>query len=161
MNGDEKIIEQKLAEQREQMERRHTRRLIALLNGLKKRLGPGVVGAVEDTMAERMREQWAEIAAREGSNTIEDLIRVLWEPGRAQGFEFTVERREDGVQMWCTRCPLHDQAQEIGEPDWMYHLTCCTDPHIVAGFNPQIGFRRTKTLMEGHDCCDHFYYMLE
>ncbi|MFW9789019.1 MAG: L-2-amino-thiazoline-4-carboxylic acid hydrolase, partial [Candidatus Thorarchaeota archaeon] len=36
---------------------------------------------------------------------------------------------------------------------------CNEDEHIVAGFNPSIKFSRTKTLMEGHDCCDHCYVM--
>jgi hypothetical protein len=25
------------------------------------------------------------------------------------------------------------------------------------GYNPRIAFKRTKTLMEGDDYCDHFY----
>ncbi len=65
-----------------------------------------------------MREpaRWASVAEREQSNTIRDLVRILWEPFRNQGAEFTAE-----------------------------------------GFNLGIKFRRTKTLMEGDDCCDHRY----
>lgn len=160
--GDEKAIEERICEERDKVKRDYTRRTIAILNGLRERLGPQVTEAVSEMAAEAARAKWAEIARQEGSNTIEDIIRLLWEPLRAKGFEFTVECREDGVQMRCVRCPNYDLAREIeGGPEWLYYLTCATDPHVVAGFNPKIGFRRTKTLMAGDDCCDHFYYYLE
>jgi len=38
-------------------------------------------------------------------------------------------------------------------------MFCQNDFYIAEGFNSKIGLKRTKTLMEGHDCCDHFYYM--
>jgi hypothetical protein len=41
--------------------------------------------------------------------------------------------------------------------EWGYALHCAQDPHIIAGFNPAIGFRQTRWLMRGDDCCDHFY----
>ena len=45
------------------------------------------------------------------------------------------------------------------EEDLMYQHTCSVDECIATTFNPQIGFRRTKTLMQGDEYCDHFYYM--
>ncbi len=163
MDTEEKTLEEQLAEQREQLVRHCDRRVLLILEGLRARLGDGVIAAVEDLVAERTREQWAQIAEREGSNTIDDLIRVLWEPAVEEGFEFTVERREDGVQMRCTRCPIHERAKGFDEElrGWFYTLACSADPSIVAGFNPRMGFRRTKTLVEGDDHCDHFYYMLD
>ncbi len=158
---DKKTVEERLKEQREQLERRCMQRMAFLLDGLEKRLGSEALDALDETVAEATREQWAGIAQKAGSNGIEDLIEQLWDPLCEIGFEFTIEQQKDGVQMWCTRCPLSDQAHKVGATKWGYHLYCATDPHIVAGFNPKIGFRRTKTLMEGDDCCDHFYYDLE
>jgi predicted ArsR family transcriptional regulator len=112
---------------------------------------------VDEMVAERTRKQWQEIAQREQNHRVADLIRVLWEPTRTRGFEFTVEEHDDGVQIYCTRCALYDLAREINGTEWMFHLNCSTDPHIVDGFNSEIQFRRTKTLMQGDDCCDHFY----
>jgi predicted ArsR family transcriptional regulator len=153
-------VEERLREQKKQLERAHTGRLVFLLRGLEEQLGPQVVEVVERISGEAIRARWAQIAEKEG-NTIEDFIRVLWEPLRAEGFEFTSEVVEGGVQMRCTRCPLVDLAREIDAADWLYRLNCGSDPHMVAGFNPKMGFRRTKTLMQGDDCCDHFYYYLE
>jgi predicted ArsR family transcriptional regulator len=154
-------VEEQLQEQRDRLQRVFTGRLVYLLRGLEERLGDPVVAAVDDTMGEAVRAEWARLAEQTGSNTIEDLIRLLWEPLRAQGFEYTQEQRADGVQMRCTRCPVADRAREMHTADWMFRLDCGADEHIVAGFNPKIGFRRTKTLMQGNDCCDHFYYYKE
>jgi len=44
-------------------------------------------------------------------------------------------------------------AEDIGV--WI----CEADGPIAAAFNPRIRFQRTKTLMEGNDCCDHVYYI--
>lgn len=148
-------------EQTARLVRQGWARTLWVLAGLEQRLGAQVAGAVDDLVAQDVRAEWAERAAREGSNTIDDLIRLLWEPLRAQGFEFTHEKTPDGVQMRCTRCPLADIAREINGAAWMFKLTCATDEHSTAGFNPKIGFRRTKTLMEGDDHCDHFYFYRE
>ncbi|RLD07223.1 MAG: hypothetical protein DRI65_05120 [Chloroflexota bacterium] len=101
--------------------------------------------------------QWSEIARAEESHSVADLIRLLWEPLKTRGFEFTVEQKEDGIQVYCTKCALYDLAREINGTDWMFYLNCGTDPYIVEGFNPKIKFQRAKTLMEGHECCDHYY----
>ena len=58
-----------------------------------------------------------------------------------------------------TKCPLADLAKEVNAEDWGYILYCCDDPNIVEGFNPEMDLKRTKTLMQGDDCCDHFYCM--
>lgn len=151
-------IQAQLAELRTTLKKQHTMRLFWLLNGIKARLGDPVVDAVNATVAEGVTAEWQGIAARESGNTIEDLIRLLWEPLRTQGFEFTYEQTDEGFQMHCTACPHAALAQELDAADWMFALTCACDEHIVAGFNPAMGFRRTKTLIEGDDCCDHFYY---
>jgi predicted ArsR family transcriptional regulator len=157
MSDQDQIIEQKLAEQRSQLRRGHTEHLVFVLRGLEKKLGPQVVEAYDEVAGAAIRQEWHMYAEKEGSNTIEDLILLLWEPLRAQGFEYTMEERDGGVQMHCTRCPHAILAQSINASDWLYHLYCGSDPHIVAGFNPNIEFRRTKTLVQGDDCCDHFY----
>ena len=50
-------------------------------------------------------------------------------------------------------------AKEVGATDWGFEFFCKMDPPIIEGFNPNIQFRRTKTLMEGDECCNHYYTM--
>ncbi len=153
----EPTVEERLAAQKAQLEMRYLNQTISILKGLEARLGDAVPAAFEDMMGAAIRQGWAARAAQRGSNTIEDLIALLWEPLRAEGFEFTAEQRDGGWQMHCTRCPWAEAAKALNAPEWVYRMYCASDPYIVEGFNPQIEFRRTKTLVEGDDCCDHFY----
>ena len=135
--------------------------IVAHLDALHERFGAKLIEVIEMVVAENSRLDWAEVARRETSHTIDDLIRLLWEPGREKGCAYTVEARDDGVQIHCTYCPFAELGKKIGGTKWLYHLLCMGDPYIIEGFNPEMGFRRTKTLMEGDECCDHFYFMRE
>ena len=68
---------------------------------------------------------------------------------------------ENEVQMNVTRCIFAEIAQELGIEEWGFRLYCKDDPHMVEGYNPKMEFKRTKTLMEGDDCCDHWYRLKE
>jgi predicted ArsR family transcriptional regulator len=135
----------------------YVKQQIILLNALKDKFGPEVVEVVAQANSKAVCQQYLVQAAGQGS--IEDLINLLWEPLRSKGYEFTTQQAENGVQMKCTACPWAMLYKNLGGAEWGYHLYCAADEHLVAGFNPAIGFKRTKTLMEGHDCCDHFYFM--
>ncbi len=50
-------------------------------------------------------------------------------------------------------------ARACGSGEIFYHLVCINDPVSIRGFNPRIGFRRTSTLAEGMDRCDHTYIL--
>ncbi|MCG8570878.1 MAG: L-2-amino-thiazoline-4-carboxylic acid hydrolase [Spirochaetes bacterium] len=127
------------------------------LNALKEEFGEKVVDIVLQSRAKRMQKTWQSIAAEEGRNDIEGLKQTLWTWVKEAGFEYHYEEKEEGTQFTVTYCPLAEMAKKIDAADWGYHCYCADDEHIVAGFNPEMSFKRTKTLMEGHDCCDHFY----
>jgi predicted ArsR family transcriptional regulator len=154
-------LNQKLAEQRTEMGVQFRARIAAILDWLEADLGDEVAESIDRMVARDMHVEWSQLAEKEGSNTIDDLVRLLWEPMQEMGVAYTVEKTDEGVQMCVTQCPFADFARQTDNAKWAYRLYCASDPHIVAGFNPQIGFRRTKTLVEGGDCCDHFYYMKE
>jgi predicted ArsR family transcriptional regulator len=116
--------------------------------------------AVEKFLELNIRKDWPEIGkaeAHEGTE-IEDFIRVLWDPLEAQGFEYTIRREGDGTaELRVTRCPVFELAKKTGMHDWLYHLACATDYYTTPSFSSKIHFSRTKTLMQGHDCCNHHY----
>jgi predicted ArsR family transcriptional regulator len=159
MTKTKQTMEEKLREQIELFQRRNLEEKAALLNALKQRFGSDVINVVARVVAEQTRQEWAEIARKEERNSIDELIQLAWEPLHAVGYEFTIDHRHDGVQVHCTVCPIYNMTRELGIVEWGYHFHCSKDPQVVEGFNPNIGFRRTKTLMEGYDCCDHFYYI--
>jgi hypothetical protein len=45
----------------------------------------------------------------------------------------------------------------LGIPELGTSLSCARDFALINGFNPNITLKRTKTLMEGADCCDFRY----
>jgi hypothetical protein len=133
---------------------------IALFDDLSGRFGRDIIASVIDkVVAAHIRPEWEENGRKQTSTTLDDFIRLMWGPLPEAGFDVEIENRADGVQIHCTRCPHADTGNKNGVAFWFYHLVCSGDPHAAAGFNPEIGFRRTQTLMEGHPCCDHFYYM--
>lgn len=87
-------------------------------------------------------------------STAADIIRDVWE-GWTEG-EFTIERTKDGFQICCTKCPHADVYLAINKKDYGILFKCNEDFAIYKAY-PDVFFRRTKTLMEGVDCCDHFF----
>ncbi|HLP02307.1 MAG TPA: L-2-amino-thiazoline-4-carboxylic acid hydrolase [Opitutaceae bacterium] len=133
---------------------------IAVLDELRGRFGTEVEAVARTIVHENARRDWSGIASQQPANGIGDFIRLLWEPLRGAGFEFTYEKQGDEVRFHCTVCPHVAVARSLGAELWMSLLLCGSDEGMVTGFNPAIGFRRTRTLMEGHACCDHAYAVL-
>jgi hypothetical protein len=131
------------------------------LNALRKRFGPEVETIVKENRAKKIEADWRKIAEEHGRNDIQGIKDTLWKWVLDEGIEYEFEDTLEGTQFRVTRCPLAKMAQEIGAANWGYICFCADDPPMVAGFNPKMGFRRTKTLMEGDDYCDHFYFMKE
>lgn len=154
-------FEEQMLQKMTGLNRFHTKDKIDLLNSLRERFGDEVIQIVEEVECRKAELEWQLIAKNNHDNSMEAFLRLFWEPLRAKGFEYTCEAAENGVQMRCTKCPAYEMAKELDAADWLYHHTCSIDQSIASGFNPCIGFRRTKTLMQGDDCCDHFYYMKE
>ncbi len=131
-----------------------------LLRELSAEFGEAAFAAVEQYLALNLAKDWGEIGQREANDgtEIDDFIRLLWDPLPKLGFEFTVDRGDDGSAAFrVTRCPIFELAERLGMHDWLYRLSCYTDEHSAPAFSDRIVFTRTKTLMEGHDHCNHHY----
>ena len=146
-----------LDEFREGWGRRDT---IELLRGLTEKHGPIAAPVVEHFLASCIMEDWAKIGGTEAhpGTEIQDFIRILWEPLKTEDFIFTQKEVEGKVQFCVVKCPVHELAQRTKMHVWLYHLACATDFYSTLAFSPRMKFSRTKTLMEGHDCCNHAYF---
>lgn len=154
----EKTTEQKLKEQQAIFQAKHYQSLAMYLEEMKNQFGTKAIEAFYRVQKKQCISLWSSLAKDRG-NSIDDLISLLWEPLKSEGLEYTLERVDNGVQMKCTKCPYVDLAKKLGMTEWFFHLICANDFFIAEGFNPKIGLKRTRTLMEGHDCCDHLYYI--
>ena len=51
-----------------------------------------------------------------------------------------------------------DVYRELGEPQLGF-VICAGDEPGVRSYNPKLGFKRTKVLMNGDELCDHVFYV--
>lgn len=136
--------------------RSEPKKLNSLLEKFESEFGSEAEERVLEIIAENTKKLWAEIAEKREDNGIQGILDTLWRSFENVGGEFTVERTDDSARIHCTSCPMADTYHKIGKPEYGLIFHCSTDPHIVAGFNPEMEFKITKTLMKD-DCCDHFY----
>ncbi len=144
----------------EELKDNHVIEKLKLLQYIDDNTDEDIEPAVECFVKEDMMKTWKSIANNAQDKSMDTLVKILWETMcRGAGFEFEVEKSDNGIQIKCSYCPYVDLAKKAGSLKMGYRVYCASDDYIVAGFNDKIGFKRTKTLMEGHDCCDHFYYL--
>ena len=63
-----------------------------------------------------------------------------------------------GVEAVVTECCIAETFQAAGLGGAIGHAAVCNmDYTWPVAFNPDFKMERTKTLMQGHDCCNHRY----
>lgn len=135
----------------------------ALLEGLTADFGETAAKAIEEFCEIRCREEWQKIGeneCRQGSE-LDDFIRTLWGPLEEIGFRYSLEKDEGRADFRVTDCPYKGLAERSGLHSWVYRLVCMTDFYMPSAFSPKIEFKRTKTLVQGDECCNHCYSLKE
>lgn len=94
------------------------------------------VGGTELSHLEQVVEKWCEGGALELT-----ILRA-----DSEAFEFNV-----------TRCQFAEMYRRHGLADLGPILSCARDGAMIEGFNPDIEFTRTQTIMDGAPCCDFRY----
>lgn len=117
---------------------------------------------IGDAIAADARKSGAEFATKEAGGA--DLttfveIQSLWRRGGALETE-TLEQTEDAFRFNVTRCKYSEMYRELGLAEIGKLLSCVRDAEFIAGYNPDIEFRRTQTLMEGASHCDFEYRLV-
>ncbi|MBU2548822.1 MAG: L-2-amino-thiazoline-4-carboxylic acid hydrolase [Proteobacteria bacterium] len=95
------------------------------------------------------------MAAFAGGNTMADLQKAipLFSMGGALEFE-VVELSEKRAGVDVTRCRYAEMYREHGLEEFGWLLSCGRDFALMEGFNPEIRFTRTRTIMQGARTCD-------
>ncbi|MBN1215222.1 MAG: L-2-amino-thiazoline-4-carboxylic acid hydrolase [Candidatus Lokiarchaeota archaeon] len=155
---------EKLEQQRIEYEKRLIFENAEFSKVISKELGKERFKEIYLKMRYKMVVDWVSGVAKKDlkngrKNDIEGIKRFLWEPLKEQGFEFTENINKDGsYQYKITKCPMANYAKEMGVQEWTYLYHCMSDFAITEGYNQKIGFKRSKTIMQGDDYCDHYYY---
>jgi hypothetical protein len=136
------------------------RSLVPVLQGLAKEFG-------EDNFSEAVRKVISERALESGQDTANRLPSNDLASFKAAGelgyfgkhvltLEF-VEATPQAFEVRITECLWAKTFREMGAAEIGYSLICHRDYAECQGFNPRITLVRSKTLMQGDDCCNHRY----
>lgn len=68
-----------------------------------------------------------------------------------------VEDTEKAIEIRVTECIWAEVYREIEAGDIGFARVCYADYAWPTAFNPRMSLVRDKTLMQGHDCCNHRY----
>jgi hypothetical protein len=104
------------------------------------------------------REGGCAAAERAQGNDLAHFKQAVakWTEGGA--LELTVLRDDAGTfEFDVTRCRFAEMYHRLGLADLGPILSCGRDAAMIEGFNPEIEFTRTQTIMEGAPHCDFRY----
>lgn len=132
--------------------------LIPVLQGLAQEFG-------EDHFLQVLQKVASECAFKAGQDTARQLpshdlaaFKAAGEPSHFGKHVFTLQSVEDAPEAFevrVTECLYAKTFREMGAAGIGYSLICHRDYADCQGFNPRIAMIRTKTLMQGDECCNH------
>ena len=132
--------------------------LVVAVRAVQTKYGDEGVEAIHHAFKEVAVEGSGKMAREAGAPTLQAFCSAL-EAGCAGSHEWLKLEDTDKRQAYCfTRCMWAEVFAELDALDIGFWL-CEGDAPTASAFNPAIGFQRTKTLMEGDDCCDHIFYL--
>jgi len=102
--------------------------------------------------------QGGELAGALGGNDLDAFANSMenWTKGGALEME-VVEKTDDVFAFNVTRCRYAEMYQALGVPELGALFSCNRDGTMVEGFNSNINFERTQTIMGGASHCDFRY----
>jgi hypothetical protein len=105
-------------------------------------------------------ERGQELMKVVGKNGIEELAKDVASWGEGGILEMEVLEQTATTYFFnVLRCPYYEKYKELGLDEFGVEFSCCRDEPFARGFNPQLKLVRSKTIMEGADCCDFRYYL--
>ena len=108
------------------------------------------------------KSQGAAMAEMLGGNDLRVFADSLeaWTLGGALEIE-VVEQTDTKFAFNVTRCKYAEMYRDLGDADLGARMSCNRDGTMVEGFNPDITFTRTQTIMSGASHCDFVYELPE
>jgi len=121
---------------------------------------------------EKLIEQLKEVASQAAANgmrnrktpdrSIASFISFIKKPNHFWKNVATIEIVEESdrvCEVKVTECLWAKTVREQNASEVGYACICHPDFASAPAFNPKMRMERTKTLMQGHDCCNHRWIM--
>lgn len=117
-----------------------------------------VISIVRDVIVSLARAQGQAMAVTCGDTSLPAFAGTLepWTRGGALALTVT-EQSATHLSFDVTRCRYAEMYRALGIPELGAVLSCNRDAALIEGFNPDVRFVRTQTLMQGATHCDFRY----
>jgi hypothetical protein len=131
-------------------------RIVApLLERLAAEYGEGVYDVARDVIVDVARDSGAALAQQLGDDSLAAFARGLADFSADGALESeVVEITETTFGFDVHRCRYAEMYRALGIEDLGATLSCNRDGSLIEGFNPNIEFTRTQTIMGGATHCD-------
>ncbi len=131
-------------------------RIVApLLERLASAFGDRVYEVAREVIVDVAREQGAALARKIGDHSLPAFVSGLAAWGADGALEPEVVESSDSVFAFdVTRCRYAEMYRALGLEHLGAILSCDRDGSLVEGFNPNIEFTRSRTIMGGATRCD-------
>jgi hypothetical protein len=134
---------------------------IDIFRGLEREIGPDKFHEMlKNTIDAGVKQEMAMLAKKAGSNDMAAFTKSFRDPGSIYSRALTYEIVEDtpkAFEVKVSECLWAKTFRDAKAEDLGYILSCYGDYASAQGFNPKMRMIRTKTLMQGNDCCNHRY----
>ena len=130
---------------------------IPMMRELTDRVGMDVI---EEASANAMKKRVKEYVKRLERRDLATLAAFFKSPSPIAKHTFTREIIQDTdtvFEMKFTECLWAKTFREAQAADLGFSCICFADYAMAETYNPKITLIRNKTLMQGHDCCNHKY----
>jgi predicted hydrocarbon binding protein len=135
-------------------------RIVApLLEALGKEFGrERVVEIARQVIIDVARQQGQQMCSSLGSDSLPTFAQstAAWKKDDALEIE-VLESNEQRYAFNVTRCRYAEMYRALGVPELGAVFSCNRDASLIEGFNPNVNFTRTQTLMQGAPFCDFRY----
>jgi predicted ArsR family transcriptional regulator len=128
----------------------------SMLEALTPLIGPEAAREkLREAIANLARQAGAQMAARQGDNSLAAMDTVVEMWGYDGAMDVTVLARDNTRYHFnVTRCAYAEMYRELGLADLGLIISCGRDFPFFQGFNPAIQLTRTQTILGGAAFCD-------
>jgi len=117
-----------------------------------------VVELAAEVIVEVAQSQGAALAEMLGGNDLSHFANSMTNWTKGGALELDIVQQDDTTFAFnVTRCRYAEMYRELGLADLGAALSCNRDGTMVEGFNENITFNRTQTIMKGASHCDFVY----
>lgn len=130
---------------------------IPVVSELADRVGMDVIKEASSDAASKRVKEWVETLKKRDLATLAGFFKSP-SPIAAHTLTREIIKDTDTVfEMKVTECLWAKTFREANAADLGFNCVCFADYAVTKAFNPKITLIRDKTLMQGHDHCNHKY----